>query len=83
MFLGYKNVPDIHRLLTGAPDGIEKIRGAEISLTVALFLALAHLLAQQTGAKDLAQRIASLNLTGVAAAMQCLTPEVGGPRKGR
>lgn len=74
MFLRAKNIPEIHRLLTERPTEIDNLRGAEISLAVALFLALAYRHAQHRGPKALAPRIASLNLPGVAQAIDRLEP---------
>jgi hypothetical protein len=74
MFLASKNIPDIQRLLAGAPEGLEKIRGAEASLAVALFMALAHRSAHNQGDLDLARRIGELGLPGVAPAIQRLEP---------
>ena len=72
MFLRSTTIPDIYRLITETPSDLRKLRGAELSLTAALFLALAHRHAQDTGATNLAQSILGLNLPGVAPATHCL-----------
>ena len=72
MFLRSTTIPDIYRLITETPSDLRKLRGAELSLTAALFLALAHRHAQDTGATNLAQSILDLNLPGVAPATHCL-----------
>jgi hypothetical protein len=74
MFLRARNIPEIHRLLTERPCDLDKLRGAKVSLTVTLFLALAHQHARRSGAKDLARIIADLDLAGVGAATQRLEP---------
>jgi hypothetical protein len=73
MFLDAAKVPEIHRLLTsGRPETVEKLRGAEVSLTVTLFLALALHAARQSGDAALAELIAGLGFPGVAGAKRCL-----------
>lgn len=73
MLLDSKRIPEIHRLLSsGKPDAIERLRGAEITLTVALFLALAHRSALNVGKVHLARRIAHLSLPGVERGIECL-----------
>ncbi len=74
MFLESKNIPEIQRLLAGPPNGIENIRGADISLTVALFLALAHRSAHSNGNGHLARSISHLSLPGVAEAIRRVEP---------
>jgi hypothetical protein len=74
MFLESKNIPEIQRLLAGPPNGIEKLRGAEISLTAALFLALAHRSALTQGNGHLARSISRLSLPGVTEAIRCVDP---------
>jgi len=74
MFLEAKKIPEIQRLLDGPPEEIEKIRGAEISLTIALFMALAHRSAQDQANTKLAHRIAELDLPGVGEAIHRLEP---------
>jgi hypothetical protein len=73
MFLDAAKVPEIQRLLaTDRPDTAAKLRGAEVSLTVALFLALAHRVFAQSGNRKMAGGIEQLNLAGVARAIKCL-----------
>lgn len=74
MFLRAKNIPEIYRLLTERPATLHKLDSADVSLTVTLFLALAHQRAVQTGANELARQIASLKLAGVSAAIDILQP---------
>jgi hypothetical protein len=74
MFLRANNIPEIYRLLAERPDELDNLSGAEVSLTVTLFLAIAHRHAEKRGAKDLARKIGELNLPGVAAAREKLEP---------
>jgi hypothetical protein len=73
MFLESKHISDIQRIIEAGNDaGLEKLRGAEISLTSALFLALTSHSLGNSGKKQLAQKIAMLNLPGVADSIACL-----------
>jgi hypothetical protein len=73
MLLDANKIPELQRLLDSAqPDTFEKLRGAEVTLTVALFLALAHRSASDAGKADLARKIAHLCLPGVQRAIMCL-----------
>lgn len=72
MFLRANDIPDIHRLLTERPAELDKLHGADVSLTVTLFLALAHRHALQGGANNLARQIAGLALPGLVAAIHHL-----------
>ena len=74
MFLEAKRIPEVRRLLDGPPREIEKIRGAEISLTIALFMALSHRSAQDRANTKLARSIAELDFPGVGEAIQRLEP---------
>jgi hypothetical protein len=72
MFLDATKLSDIHRLLSGKPEGIEKIRHAEISLTASMFLALSHYTYLKAGNVQVATILAQLNLPGVDEAIGCL-----------
>jgi hypothetical protein len=73
MFLESKHIPEIQRLLTsGAREGIERIQGSEMSLTVALFLGLVHRSLLGVGDFELAKRIAQLEIAEVQDAIECL-----------
>src|SRR5690349_18344043 len=74
MFLVAKNVPELQRLLGGKASDIEKIRGSEISVTVTLFLALAHRVALIHGDTELQGRIVRLGFPSVQTAIQRLNP---------
>lgn len=79
MFLDAAKVPEIHRLLASEkPEAVEKISGAEVSLTGSLFLALSHRSFIQTGKFKMAGAIAQLDLSGVTSAIKCL--EHAGPQ---
>lgn len=73
MFLESKHIFDLQRMIeAGNETGLEKLRGAEISLTCALFLALSQHSLQISGRQLLAQKILQLNLPGVADSIACL-----------
>src|SRR6266436_7820410 len=74
MFLTATNVPEIQNLLGAKPRDIEKIREAEVSLTVPLFLALTHHIAKRAGNVESAQSISALVLPGLNQAIRCLEP---------
>ena len=79
MFLDSTRVPEINRLLLlGQPAAVDKLASAEISLTVSLFLALAHRTLALSGNVEMARAIARLNLPGVKRGIQCL--EDDGPQ---
>jgi hypothetical protein len=73
MFLEAKRISDIQRLLDGKPEEIERIRGTEISLSVALFLAVTHRALWLQGSVHISSRIARLGLPCVSRAINCLT----------
>jgi hypothetical protein len=67
MLLHSKHIPEIHRLLKSEVHGdVQKIQGREISLSVALYLALAHRSFFDNGNLDLAWQIEQLDLPRVA-----------------
>lgn len=73
MLLDATKVPDLCRVLTGdKPDGLEKVRGASVTLTTAVSLALLHRQQLTTGAAARAQLLGQLGLPGVAAAIRLL-----------
>jgi hypothetical protein len=73
MILESKYISDLQRMIeAGNEAGLEKLRGAEISLTCALFLALAQNSLRISGKLPLAQKISQLNLPGVADSIACL-----------
>jgi hypothetical protein len=72
MFLTSKNIPELQRLIN-EPGGIAKIKGKDISLSVAMFLAVTHRALWLAGKREAAAEIARLGLPGVASAIKCLT----------
>jgi hypothetical protein len=74
MFLEAKNVPEIQRLLLESPNKLNKLRGADVSLTIPLFLSLKHRSALQQGNKTIAESISALGLPGLSEAISCLRP---------
>ena len=73
MLLDAAKVSEIHRLLaTEEPKVVEKLRGAGITLTMSLALALEHRARLDSGQAEMAVAIASLELPGVRGAIECL-----------
>lgn len=74
MFLESSHIPEIQRLINESHNGgIAKIMGADVSLSVALFLALTHRSMWLGGKTDEAASIARLGLPGVSRAINCLS----------
>lgn len=74
MFLESNHIPELQRLINQPHNGgIAKIRGADVSLSVALFLALTHRTLWLVGKADEAASIARLGLPGVSRAINCLS----------
>src|SRR5437773_5798919 len=73
MFLDSKDIPDLLRLIYEPQNGgIAKIKGADISLSVALFLAVTHRSLWLAGDANAASSIARLGLPGVSSAINLL-----------
>jgi hypothetical protein len=73
MFLDSKDIPDLQRLIQEPRSGgISRIRGADISLSVALFLAVTHRALWLAGKRNAASSIARLGLPGVSHSVNCL-----------
>jgi len=73
MLLDSKNIPEIQRLIDSeCADDIERIRGADVTLTVVLFLALSHHSLLDAGNADLARKVTQMDLPGVGGAVECL-----------
>jgi hypothetical protein len=73
MFLDAKKVPEIGRLFEVENwDACKKLEGAEVSLSMALFLALTHRSALDSKNLALAQAIQNLNLPSVRSGIDCL-----------
>lgn len=73
MLLDATKVPDLCRVLTGdKPDNLEKVRGASITLTTAVSLALLHRQQLAVGENARAQLLEELRLPGVAGAIRLL-----------
>lgn len=73
MLLDAAKVPEIHRLLAAEkPEVVEKLRGAETTLTMSLALALEHRARLDSGQARMAAAIANLELPGVRGAIECL-----------
>lgn len=73
MFLDSRDIPDIQRLIQEPHNGgVAKIKDADISLSVALFLAVTHRALWLAGNTHAASSIARLGLPGVSHAINCL-----------
>lgn len=73
MFLDSKDIPDIQRLIEEPQNvSLANIKGADISLSVALFLALTHRTLWLSGNTRMASNITRLGLPGVSHAVNCL-----------
>jgi hypothetical protein len=73
MFLDSKDIPDIQRLIQESRNGsAAKLKGADISLSVALFLAVTHRALWISGNSHEASSIAGLGLPGVSHAINRL-----------
>lgn len=73
MFLESKDIPDLQRLIQEPQNGdIGKIKGADLSLSVAMFLAVTHRTLWISGRTSTASGIARLGLPGVSRAINCL-----------
>src|ERR1035438_8543982 len=73
MFLDSKDIPDIQRLIQEPHNGgVAKIKGVDISLSVALFLAVTHRALWLAGNTHATRSIARLGLPGVSHAINCL-----------
>lgn len=74
MFLTSQNIPELQRLIQDPQHGgITKIKGANASLSVVLFLAVTHRTLSQAGNKHGANDIACLRLPGLSRAIKCLS----------
>lgn len=74
MFLDSKDIPDLYRLIH-EPErgGIAKLKNFDISLSVALFLAVTHRTLCLSGKKSAASSIERLGLPGVSHAIKCIS----------
>lgn len=73
MLLDATKVPDLCRVLTGEkPEGLEKVRGASVTLTTAVSLALLHRQQRTVGDVARARLLGQLGLPGVATAIRLL-----------
>lgn len=73
MLLNASKVPDLCRVLTGdKPEGLEKVRGASVTLTTAVSLALLHRQQLTVGDGARARLLGQLGLPGVATAIRML-----------
>jgi hypothetical protein len=82
MFLDSKDIPDLQRLFDDAATGIfSKIDGADVSLSVALFLAVKHRSLWLAGNRVAAGNIARLGLPGVSRAINLLLASTVAPSR--
>jgi len=73
MLLDSQDIPDLQRLIQEPHKvGIAKTKGADVSLSVSLFLAVTHRTLWLEGKTSAAGSIARLGLPGVSAAINCL-----------
>jgi hypothetical protein len=73
MFLESKDIPDLQRLVQEPRNGgIAKIKDADVSLSVVLYLAVTHRTLWLAGKTSAASSIARLGLPGVSRAINCL-----------
>ena len=73
MFLESRNIPELQKLIDQPKaDGIARIKGADVSLSVVLFLAVTHRALWVAGKTQEASRIAHLGLPGLSRAINCL-----------
>ena len=73
MFLESKNIPELQRLLDQPnADAIDKIKRADVSLSIVLFLAVAHRTLWNSHQSQAASKIARLGLPGLSRAINCL-----------
>jgi len=73
MFLDASKVPELNRLFSsGRYESVGKIHGAEISLTVSLFLSLLHRECRSTGKIELGRALSDSGLAGVERGIFCL-----------
>ncbi len=73
MFLESKHIPELQRLLEQPEaEGLTKIRGADVCLSVALFLAVTHHTLWSSRKSEAAGSIARLGLPGVSRSINCL-----------
>ncbi len=80
MFLDSKNIPELQWLIQQPQNGgIEKIKGADISLSVALFLVVTHRALCLAGNSDAAGKIAHLGLPGVSLGINCISSSARTP----
>lgn len=82
MFLDSKDIPDLYRLIHEPEHGgIDRIKGDDISLSVALFLAVTHRTLLLGGNTSAANSIARLGLPGVSHAINCLSASSPAPSR--
>lgn len=73
MLLESKDIPDLQLLIQERQNGgVAQIKGADVSLSVALFLAITHRALWLAGKTTAASSIARLGLPGVSRAINCL-----------
>ena len=78
MLLDASKIPDLHRLVTANnPQQIEKLRGAALSLSAALFLGIALDREAKSGRSESTEKFRGLKMPGVEEAVERLGRENG------